>query len=59
MKLGFKLISIVLLIQGLLGLIGFKVWIRNRGYSEITSLESIFFISSAIIVYMISKKIKE
>jgi hypothetical protein len=59
MKFGFKLISIILFVQGLLGLMGFKVWIRNRGYSEITSLESIFFISSAIILYMISKKIKE
>jgi hypothetical protein len=42
MKLGFKLISIILFVQGLLGLMGFKVWIRNRGYSEIASLESIF-----------------
>jgi len=56
MKWGFYFISILSILQGILGLIGIEVWIRNRGWILLSLNESLFYIAIGIIAFFLSKK---
>ena len=51
-KVGLFLLSSIASIYGLLGLFGIKVWIRNRGWVELSLSESLFYLFIGLIVYV-------
>jgi hypothetical protein len=53
LRIGFIAIAIALLIEGILGILGYDIWIRNRGLVKITFVESLSYIVFSIIIFIV------
>jgi len=51
-RVGFSLLGIISLVYGVLGFSGIEVWMRNKGWVELSQTESIVYFSFGIIILL-------
>ena len=57
-NIGLLFLSAILSVYGLLGFFGIEVWVRNRGWVELSFTESVFDFAVGLIVFVYVKKFR-